>query len=221
MTAGYPASGLALLPSGEILVGSSALGTSGFISEYQSNGSLDTSFGIGGLLSTPGTTASLALLSTGQFLAGGSQTNNSVLPLGGIATSSFTVSRYLGVGVTDASFGTNGGTVTSVPSYTAVAASGLAVEPNGDIVTLGTATHSPLTAFALARYTPTGQLDTTFGNNGTAITTFGSGFQTPSVSADGLTIQSDSKIVAVGGYSAFVPHHGYDTAFKVLRYLGQ
>ncbi len=85
---------------------------------------------------------------------------------------------------------------------------------------LGTATHYPQTAFALARYTPAGALDTTFGSNGTVITVFGNGIQAPSVTANGLTTQSDGKIVAVGGYSVFVPYHGIDTAFKVIRYLG-
>jgi uncharacterized delta-60 repeat protein len=112
-TAGYPASGLALLSSGKILVASSVLGTSGFISQYDSNGRLDTTFGIGGQLASPGTAAGLVLLGTGDFLAGGSLTNNSVLP----GTSGFAVSRCLGVGVTDASFGINGGTVTSIPGY--------------------------------------------------------------------------------------------------------
>src|ERR1019366_6691213 len=77
--------------------------------------------------------------------------------------SAFAVSRYLGAGVTDASFGTNGGTVTAIPGYTSIATSGLAVQPSGDIVTLGTANQLGQTAFALARYTATGQLDTTFG----------------------------------------------------------
>jgi uncharacterized delta-60 repeat protein len=95
------------------------------------------------------------------------------------------------------------------------------VQPSGDIVTLGTANQSGQTAFALARYTATGQLDTTFGTNGTVVTSFGGSLQVPSVSANGLAIQSDGKIVAVGGYSVFVPYHGFDTAFKVIRYLGQ
>src|ERR1022692_2002064 len=217
-TAGYPATGLALLPNGKILVASSVLGTSGFISQYDANGSLDTTFGIDGQLASPGTANGLVLLGSGDFLASGSLTNNSVLPGGGIATSSFAVSRYLGVGSTDASFGTNGGTATSVPSFTAIATSGLAVQPSSDIVTLGTASHLPLTAFALARYTPTGQLDTTFGSNGTVVTSFGLG---ASVSANGLAIQSDGKIVAVGSYLLTVPHGLFDTAFKVVRYLGQ
>jgi uncharacterized delta-60 repeat protein len=220
-TAGYPATGLALLPSGEILVASSSQGTSGFISLYQSNGALDTSFGIAGQLATPGTAAGLALLPTGEFLAGGSLTNNSILPVGGFASSGFAVSRYLGVGVTDVSFGTNGGTFTVVPVYQTIVTSGLAVQPSGDIVTVGTASHSLQTAFSLARYTSTGQLDTTFGTNGAVVTTFGSGIYTPSISANGVTIQSDGKIVVVGSYSVFVPYHGVDTAFKVIRYLNQ
>jgi uncharacterized delta-60 repeat protein len=224
-TAGDPASGLALLPNGKILVASSVLGTSGFISQYDSNGSLDTTFGIGGQWASPGTAAGLVPLGTGDFLAGGSLTNNSVQPVLGNEPSGFAVSRYLGVGVTDASFGTNGGTVTSIPGYLTVATSGLAVQASGDVVTLGTATQvtqsALLTAFGLARYTPTGQLDTTFGTNGTVVTSFGFGAVSASVSANGLAIQSDGKIVAVGGYSQVVPFHGFDTAFKVIRYLGQ
>ncbi len=218
-TAGYPATGLALLPSGKILVSSSQL-ASGFISQYDSNGSLDTTFGIGGQLASPGTAAGLVLLGTGDFLAAGSLTNNSIL-IPFFAPTGFAISRYLSAGVTDATFGGNGGTVTFVPGYGTVATSGLAAQPSGDIVTLGTASASALTAFALARYTPAGQLDTTFGTNGTVITTFGGGIYAPSVSANGLTIQSDGKIVVVGSYSVFVPYHGVDTAFKVIRYLGQ
>src|ERR1019366_3558512 len=127
-TAGYPATGLALLPSGKILVASSFSGTSGFISQYDSNGSLDTTFGIGGQLASPGTAAGLVLLGTGDFLSGGNLTNNSVqAPI--YTVTGFAVSRYLGVGITDASFGTNGGNVTTVPNSTGVATSGLAVQP--------------------------------------------------------------------------------------------
>jgi uncharacterized delta-60 repeat protein len=215
-TAGFPATGLALLPSGRIVVVSSFSGSSGIISQYDPNGSLDTTFGISGQLASPGTAAGISLLGTGEFIAGGTLTNNSALPAG----AGFAVSRYLGAGVTDASFGTNGGTFTAIPLYPSIATSGLAIDPSSNIVTLGTATHYPQTAFALARYTPAGQLDTTFGSNGTVVTVFGNGTQAPSVSGNGLTIQSDSKIVAVGGYSVFVPRRGFDAAFKVIRYLG-
>ncbi len=220
-TAGFPATGLALLPSGKILVASSLSGTSGFLSQYESNGSLDTTFGIGGQLASPGTAAGVVLLGTGDFVVGGSLVNNSILPSHGAAISGFAVSSYLPAGVIDAGFGTNGGNFTSISGYPSVATSALAVQASGDFVMLGNATQTLQTAFALARYTPTGQLDTTFGTNGTVVTTFGGGIQEPSVSANGLAIQADSKIVVVGGYSVFVPFHGIDTAFKLVRYLGQ
>jgi Domain of unknown function (DUF5122) beta-propeller len=74
--------------------------------------------------------------------------------------------------------------------------SGLGVQSSGDIVILGTASNIEALGFALARYTLTGQLDTTFGNKGTVHTSFGSSF----VNANGLAIQSDGKIVAVGSF---------------------
>jgi uncharacterized delta-60 repeat protein len=220
-TAGYPATGLALLPSGKILVVSSALGTSGFISQYDSNGNLDTTFGIAGQLASPGSAVALALLGTGDFVAGGSLTNNAVQPFPGAVDSSFAVSRYLGAGVTDAGFGTNGGTVAAVPNFPLEATSGLGVEPNGDIVLVGTANNSSQLVFALVRYTANGQLDTTFGNHGIVVTGFGKSQNDPSVSANGLTIQPDGKIVVVGSYVIGVPYHGFDTAFKIARYLSQ
>ncbi len=216
--AGYPATTLVLLANGEILTASTGA-ASGFISQYQSNGALITTFGVAGQLPTPGTSPGLVLLGTGEFLSGGTLTNNSVHS-GGAFASAFEVSRYLAQGIADATFGTNGGTVTSVPNYSAITTSGLAVQPSGDIVVVGTASQSTQTAFVLARYTASGQLDTTFGNNGTVVTIFGGGFMAPEVSANGLTIQSDGKIVVVGSYLVGVPRHGVDTAIKVLRYLG-
>ena len=56
-----------------------------------------------------------------------------------------------------------------------------------------------------------GQLDTTFGTNGTVTT----GFGFASVIANGLAIQSDGKMVAVGSYLQFVP-----TMVTTVRLLG-
>ena len=217
--AGYPATTLTLLANSEILTASTQ-DASGFISQYQSSGALDTTFGISGQLPTPGTSPGLVLLGTGEFLTGGTLINNSAHGANGAVANAFAVARYLAVGIADASFGTNGGTTTSVPNYPSVMTSGLAVQPSGDIVIVGTASHSTTTSFALARYTASGQLDTTFGNSGTVVTIFGGGFPAPEVSANGVTIQPDGKIVVVGSYVISVPHHGFDTAIKVLRYLG-
>jgi uncharacterized delta-60 repeat protein len=215
-TAGYVPSGLALLSSGKILVPSALLSTpildSGFVTRYSSDGSLDTSFGINGQLATAGSGNAMVLLSTGEIVVGGMLTSS----LSGPATG-FAVSRYLGTGFPDAKFGTHGGVVTSLAGFPTLVTSGLETQSSGDIVTLGTASASSTNeVFALARYTPTGQLDTTFGTDGTVTTSFG----TTTVTANGLAIQSDQKIVAVGNYTT-TEGGSFDTGFKLARYLGQ
>jgi uncharacterized delta-60 repeat protein len=202
---------LAVLSNGKILVASSG----GFVGRYKSNGSLDTSFGINGQLPTPGPANALALLSTGEFVVGGSLASS--ISQTAQPTTGFAVSRYLAAGAVDTQFATHGGAVTPIATFSTIATSGLGVQPSGDIVTLGIASTVTQQVFALARYTPTGQLDTTFGTNGTVTTSFG----TTSLNAPGLAIQSDGKIVAVAGFTTTVPHGEFDTGFKLVRYLGQ
>jgi len=221
--AGYAATAVAILPNGEILTSSTEV-ASGFICRYQSNGALDTMFGINGQLPTPSTAPGVALSGTGDVISGGTQTNNSIISSNGTVATAFAIAGYLNAGIADGSFGVNGGTTTSIPNYLVVTTSGVAVQSSNDIVVVGTATQgaNAPAAFALARYTPTGQLDTTFGTNGVALTVFpGTGIEIPTISANGLAIQTDSKIVVVGSYLISVPHQGFDTAFKVLRYLNQ
>jgi uncharacterized delta-60 repeat protein len=209
--AGHAATGLALLPNGNILV-SSFLSVSQGITQYDASGALDTTFGINGQLASVGPANALVLLGSGKILSAGSLITT-VAATG--SSTGISVARYLGVGATDISFGTNGGAVTPIPGYSTVTTSRMAVQSSGDIVALGTVSMYPLTAFALARYTPAGQLDTTFGIDGTVVTSFGNA----TVSANGIAIQSDGKIVAVGSYLLTVPHGLFDTAFRVVRYL--
>ena len=91
------------------------------------------------------------------------------------------------IGTTRASFFANG-----ISSPSAVA-----VQPNGDIVVVGTAQASvdaPF-AFALARFKPDGQLDDTFGNGG-LVTTTPSG---PFPAASAVIAQPNGQIL-VGGF---------------------
>jgi len=207
------AKALALLPNGKILVASaSSFPSSGFVSRYSSNGSLDTSFAISGQLGTTGPADALLLLGNGEFLVGGNLTNS---PKGSIG---FAVSRYQAIGATDAKFATHGGVVTPLASFSTIVTSGLGVQSSGDIVTLGTASvpNTPQ-VFALARYTATGKLDPTFGTNGTVTTSFG----TTTLAANGLAIQSDGNIVAVGSFGTTKSQSQVDVGFKLARYLGQ
>jgi uncharacterized delta-60 repeat protein len=215
--AGYDPTALALLPNGKMLVASALISSGfqnpGFVTRYNPDGSLDPSFGINGQLSVPGPANAMVLLDAGrfagEFLIGGDLTSSVTGPVLG-----FAVSGYQAVGVVDARFGTHGGVVTPIPNSPAIATSGLGVQSSGDIVTLGTASSNYTSyVFALARYTPAGRLDTTFGSEGIVTTSFPN---TNQVIANGLAIQSDDKIVAVGNYEAGQD----DTGFKLARYLG-
>ena len=65
----------------------------------------------------------------------------------------------------------------------------------------------PCGDFVLARYWPNGTLDSTFGGDGTVLTTFGSGRDDH---ATALALQPDGKIVVAGGSNG---------AFALARYL--
>ena len=115
-------------------------------------------------------------------------------------------------GALDPTFG-NGGMVSGTAGiYRATA---VAVEPDGKIVAGGYATNvnGHAEVFALARYNTDGTLDTTFGNNGVVQTVVGA----TNSWVNGLTIQSDGKIVAVGS-AAIQKKNTYDDSFAVTRY---
>jgi uncharacterized delta-60 repeat protein len=104
--------------------------------------------------------------------------------------SDFALARYTPAGALDPVFGTGGIVLTKFGNNSA-AADAIAVQPDGKIVAGGASG----TSFALARYNPTGLLDSSFGTSGTLITSFGSGGQA-NVSA--TLLQPDGKLVAVG-----------------------
>ncbi len=97
---------------------------------------------------------------------------------------------------------------------------GVAIQPDGKIVTAGGASLAirGLGAsgwrpkFTVARYSADGTLDTSFGGDGIVKTNFSRGAGTEIASA--VAIQSDGKIVAVGR----ALRHG-ELAFAAARYL--
>jgi uncharacterized delta-60 repeat protein len=209
---GNSASQVTVLSGGKILVAAA----NGLVSRYTPSGNLDTSFGVHGQLPSASPANALVLLGNGEFLAGSSLTSSITSPTS--PTTGFAVFRYLGSGISDGTFGTHGGVVTAIPKFSTVSASALAIQSSGDIVAFGSASlnfGSPV--FALARYSPAGKLDPTFGTNGTVTTAFG----TTTLNPSSIAIQSDGNIVAVGGFTTTELHGEFDTGFKLARYLGQ
>jgi uncharacterized delta-60 repeat protein len=157
---------------------------------YRSDGSLDTSFGSGGLVTTDfgGATDGGA----DQANAVAVQRDGRIVAAGGGAVG-FALARYNGDATLDTTFGSGGKVNTDVGA--GGFAYELAVQGDGKIVAAGRGDGH----FALVRYNADGTLDTSFGTGGKVSTDFGSGNQP----AFGVDIQADGKIVAAGGIGDF------------------
>jgi uncharacterized delta-60 repeat protein len=189
-----------LLGTGSQLLGTTppqGTNTQGAVVRLLPDGTIDTSFGIAGQVATLPSAAAIAVQSNGQIVVAGSQ-------IGLVSGSSsrfqpgFGVVRLESNGAIDTTFGTNGGAFVGFTGFPAVNGYALAIQSNGDIVAAGDAVVSTaFTApanFALARFTPQGTLDTTFGTGGKVTTSFGS--NTAFVTS--LVIQSNGNLVAAG-----------------------
>lgn len=158
---------------------------------YNSNGSLDLSFGVGGKAAFPVTPDNTtffnayggAIFQSGGAIvvAGWSQDSTGVQKQ--------TLARLTSSGQIDATFGNLGYAINSR------LAQGLAIAQTANGVLLAAGADSAHSKFGVAAYLPNGQPDTTFGNSGTALASFGDG-----TSGDifGQALQADGKIVVAG-----------------------
>ena len=172
---------------------------------YNSNGSLDNTFGTNGIVITSvGDSSdyanSIAIQSDGKIIAAGNSFNGS--------DDDFAVVRYNSNGALDNTFGTNGIVITSVGDSSDYARS-IAIQSDSKIIAAGYSYNGSDFDLALVRYNSNGSLDNTFGTNGIVITSVGDS----SDYARSIAIQSDSKIIAAG-YS----YNGSDYDFALVRY---
>ena len=193
-TEGSHAHALVLQPDGKLVAVGTVTAPQGAPEEfalvrYLPDGSLDTSFGSGGVVETP-------------IPSGYAEANAAVLqPDGKIvvagdylsaAGSEFALARYNTDGSLDTSFG-SGGIVTTQVEGVNSKAFGLVLQPDGKIVAGGEATSSTGNGSALVRYLPDGSLDPSFGTGGIAFST-----QPGEHGFDAVALQPDGKILGVG-----------------------
>ncbi|MDO9372199.1 MAG: Calx-beta domain-containing protein [Gammaproteobacteria bacterium] len=180
-------------PDGNILVAGFVIGSSGSIdfglARYLPNGSLDTTFGSSGKVTTnffsgrDGVYA-IALQPDGKIVVAGTA---------GIGTiGDFALARYTTNGSLDTLFGT-AGKVTTDFSGGLDEARGLVIQADNKIVVAGIASNGLDTDFALARYNENGSLDLTFDNDGKVVTDVGGADE-----AYALALQQDGRLVAAG-----------------------
>jgi uncharacterized delta-60 repeat protein len=201
-------SALVLLPDGKLVVGRGD-GWSAFkLTRYNSDGSVDGSFGTGGTATTPVGTpgpgtgvAALVVQSDGKLVAAG--------PAFGIDVD-FALVRYDADGSLDGSFG-SGGIVTTPVGPLNDEPRALVLQADGKIVAAGLANNGVgnNADFALVRYDSDGTLDTSFGIGGKVTTAVG----TVASIASALVLQPDGKLIAAGGASS-----GGGVDFAVVRY---
>ncbi|MFQ5418911.1 MAG: delta-60 repeat domain-containing protein [Anaerolineae bacterium] len=178
------------------------------LARTNTDGSLDTSFGAGGIVTTSlssgdDTAYAVAVQPDGKIVAAGLSTQSGV--------SIAAVVRYNTDGSLDATFGANGAVTTSLFPDSAFLLS-VAVLNDGRIVAGGSviSSSSAPNTFLLIRYQANGALDTTLGGSGVVTTTIPVG----DANSWGMAVQSDGKVL-LGGFVR--PPSGF-TDFALARY---
>lgn len=180
-----------------------AVGTSSddfAIARYNSDGSLDRSFGrsgvritdFGGFFTTVDAVTDAVLLSDGKILVAGTSGGRVAL------------ARYNRDGSLDSSFDGNGRVTTSLGNNST--AKKVLVQPNGKILVLAVSDGRA----ALLRYNSNGSLDNSFDGNGRVTTDLDAADN----NAD-IALQPDGNVVLVGTNVGF-----FDRDFSVRRYVG-
>jgi uncharacterized delta-60 repeat protein len=181
------------------------------LARYNADGSLDTTFGTDGRVTSDfgawDSARALAIEPDGKIVLAGASAVFQPPPAG---FDDFALARYNGDGSLDATFGTGGKVTTRFPGAFAEGA-GLAIQRNGKLVVVGSASGGGVTDFALVRYDPAGNLDPGFGMGGQLTTDFAGGADF----GQAVALQADGMIVVAGG--AFVSS---SQDFAVARYLG-
>lgn len=195
--------GIALQADGRIILAGQADGGSGAaaaLARYNTDGSLDTSFGAGGVAfgPFPGIASAVAVQPDGRIVV-----------VGG----AFQVTRFNADGTLDAAFGLGG--QVAVPfgeeGWDSLA-NAILVQPDGRIVVAGGTILSRYD-FAIARLDPDGNLDKGFGKDGMVTTDFNDGFD----AIRALVLQPDGRVVAAG-YGGPAHRLPDDDHFALARY---
>ena len=199
-----------LQPDGKILATGDIYGNLGVV-RFLSNGSLDTSFGTGGIAKTSlgpaweQYTYGIALQGTKVVIAGYYSASSADIKI--------ILVRYTEYGLRDSTFGVNGIVETRIGAISQ--AVDIAVLPNNKIVVAGNAVDGGINKFVVLRYLSDGVIDSTYGTNGYTLTAINNKFSTATrlklLSSGNLLVAGtcDSSFAAV----CYLPNGALDPAF--------
>ncbi|HQW40691.1 MAG TPA: T9SS type A sorting domain-containing protein [Flavobacteriales bacterium] len=207
-TVGADGNSVTIQSNGKIIVaGSASNGTdSDFVlARYNTDGTPDNGFGVGGKVSTAFGTGndfgmSVAVQPDARIVVAGNSYNGT--------DRDFATARYNTDGTLDNSFSGDGKVTTAFGTGNDYGSS-VAIQPDGRIVVAGYAYNGTNNDLALARYNTDGTLDNSFSGDGKVITAFGTGDD----AGYSVAIQPDGKIVVAGSAS-----NGTVRYFAIARY---
>lgn len=178
------------------------------MARYLTDGTLDSTFGLNGLVSVdvgghPDEVRSVLLQPDGKILVSGESRVN--------LKRDFSIARFESNGDFDLTFGNQGKVIVSISPVGQEYCEGMALQPDGKIVAAGTVDLGSGDEFAVVRYNNDGSLDTTFGNSGIKIVAITNNRDY----CTSVAIQSDGKIV-LGGYTEYMVDSFETTLVRVL-----
>jgi uncharacterized delta-60 repeat protein/gliding motility-associated-like protein len=177
------------------------------LARYNYDGSLDNSFGTGGIVmeNNSGELNSIALQNDGKIVVSG---------VIGFPQQDIYIARYNSNGTLDNTFGTNGKVITQISDHIDFSYD-VAIQNDGKILVTGYYSSSSTgynSILILIRYNSNGTLDNTLGTAGIVTTAIGSshsyGFE--------IAIQPDGKILVCG--STNIDNNTYYRDFLIIRY---
>ncbi|MGK4567771.1 hypothetical protein [Flavobacterium sp. 3HN19-14] len=230
------ANAAALQPDGKLIVGGSYTSSHGdndfALVRYNTDGTLDPTFGAGGKVVTDfleinndySYINAVYVLPDGKIMALGTTGKTGFIP-------SLVVVKYNHDGTLDTAFGTNGKVTNDLFPLDSFG-SKLTLLPDGKFVVTSAKTYNgdPNYYFGLRKYTADGQIDETFGTAGEVVTSFGNGKSGPA----SIALQPDGKLLVAGKFlqsgmqqmavARYNPDGALDTSFdgdgKVLTNFG-
>ncbi len=181
---------------------------------YNTNGSLDTSFGTNGKVSTVvgnyrfSIAKSVAIQPDGKIIVAGVGYNF----INGYFTSGFAIVRYNPDGSLDNTFDGDGKIITEIPNRIYGGANSVLIQADGKIVAAGS-TGGNTSNQTIIRYNSDGSLDNTFGNNGVVIEP-----EWKVTDIVSLAIDPDGKLVTLGGINNGFGYYYNNSSLAIARY---
>ena len=209
---------LTLQPDGKIIAVGRAF-NSGWtldstIERFNSDGSLDSTFGTGGIVITDISGVNVDETADGVAYRA---SDNRIVMVGSVQNSCYShaaITMFTSAGSLDTTFNSTGIVIQDVEN--AASGNAVAFQTDGKIVIAGSAYDqvSFNSDSFLARYTTTGALDSTFNTTGIVTTSSSLGTSTDD-EAQSMVIQPDNKIVICG---RLYVNNGNDDDFLLARY---